>query len=85
MSSRTPLRLSALAFRPRQPHHIARAQGVRSYADDSFHGRMQKDTSGGDKSMEQLPHVSEEAAATSSVTGDQGPELEQGSKISDVC
>jgi len=32
-----------------------------------------------------LPHVSEEAAKTSEITGDGGPEMDQGTPISEVC
>lgn len=36
--------------------------------------------------MDQLPHVSEEAAAMSKVKGEQGPEVEQqGTPIDEVC
>lgn len=34
--------------------------------------------------QEQLPHVSEEAAATSKVTGETSPELNQGSPVQEV-
>ena len=34
--------------------------------------------------QEQLPHVSEEAAATGKITGEGGPELEQGSPVQEV-
>ena len=34
--------------------------------------------------QEQLPHVSEEAAATSKVTGETGPELDQGTPVEEV-
>lgn len=35
--------------------------------------------------QDQLPHVSEEAAITSKITGEEGPELEQGSPVQEVC
>ena len=35
--------------------------------------------------QEQLPHVSEEAAATGKITGDGGPEIEQGTPVQEVC
>ena len=41
-----------------------------------------KDTVG--PNQEQLPHVSEEAAATGKVTGEGGPELEQGTPVQEV-
>lgn len=34
--------------------------------------------------QEQLPHVSEEAAATSKITGETGPAIDQGTPIQDV-
>ena len=34
--------------------------------------------------QDQLPHVSEEAAATGKITGEGGPEVEQGSPIQEV-
>lgn len=34
--------------------------------------------------QEQLPHVSEEAAATSKITGEAGPDLEQGTPVQEV-
>ena len=42
----------------------------------------QKGTSG--PNQEQLPHVSEEAAAVSRVTGGGGPELEQGTPVQEA-
>ena len=35
--------------------------------------------------QDQLPHVSEEAAAMGEVTGEGGPELEQGTPVQEVC
>ena len=35
--------------------------------------------------QEQLPHVSEEAATTGKITGDGGPEIEQGTPVQEVC
>jgi small subunit ribosomal protein S7 len=32
-----------------------------------------------------LPHVSEEASMTADITGEEGPELEQGTPIQEVC
>lgn len=85
MSARTPLRLSALAFRPKQPCQLTQVQGVRRYADDANKGRMHEGKHSGDENMRNIPHVSEEAAAQKSAQGEQGPELEQGSKVSEVC
>ena len=35
--------------------------------------------------QEQLPHVSEEAAAIGKITGEGGPETEQGTPVQEVC
>ena len=35
--------------------------------------------------QEQLPHVSEEAAMTGKITGEGGPELDQGTPVKEVC
>ena len=35
--------------------------------------------------QEQLPHVSEEAAATSKIQGDEGPDLSQGTPVQEVA
>ena len=35
--------------------------------------------------QEQLPHVSEEAATTGKITGEGGPEVEQGTPVQEVC
>ena len=35
--------------------------------------------------QEQLPHVSEEAATTGKITGEGGPEIEQGTPVQEVC
>ena len=43
------------------------------------------ETSGPGPNQEQLPHVSEEAATTGKVTGEGGPELEQGTPVEEVC
>lgn len=34
--------------------------------------------------QDQLPHVSEEAATTGKITGEGGPEIEQGSPVQEV-
>ena len=34
--------------------------------------------------MDQLPHISEEAAATAEITGNKGPDLQQGTPIQEV-
>lgn len=43
------------------------------------------DTPGPGPNQEQLPSVSEEAAATGKVTGEGGPEIEQGTPVEEVC
>lgn len=35
--------------------------------------------------QEQLPHVSEEAAAIDKITGEEGPDLNQGTPVQEVC
>ena len=43
------------------------------------------DKPGPGPNQDQLPHVSEEAAATGRITGDGGPDLEQGTPVEEVC
>lgn len=43
------------------------------------------ETSAPGPNQEQLPHVSEEAAATGKVTGEGGPDTEQGTPVEEVC
>jgi len=45
---------------------------------------MSKETGGEGESMVNTPHVSEEDAAIKSAMGEQGPELDQGTKVSDA-
>ena len=42
------------------------------------------DEQGPGPNQEQLPHVSEEASATGKITGEGGPELEQGTPVEDA-
>lgn len=42
------------------------------------------DNPGSGPNQEQLPHVSEEAAATDKIMGDEGPDLEQGTPVQEV-
>jgi hypothetical protein len=42
------------------------------------------DTPGPGPNQNQLPHVSEEAAAIGKITGEGGPELEQGTPVQEV-
>lgn len=44
----------------------------------------ERDTPGAGPNQEQLPHVSEEAAATGKITGEGGPDVEQGTPIQEV-
>ena len=41
--------------------------------------------SGKGPNQDQLPHVSEEAAATGKITGEGGPDVEQGTPVQEVC
>lgn len=43
------------------------------------------DKSGPGPNQEQLPHVSEEAAATDKIMGEDGPDIEQGTPVQEVC
>lgn len=44
----------------------------------------ERDTPGAGPNQEQLPHVSEEAAATGKITGEGGPDIEQGTPVQEV-
>lgn len=80
MSLRLPYRLARpLALRTRQPQALA--QWPRTYTDQ---GRMAKETGGEGESMVNTPHVSEEDAAIKSAMGEQAPEIDQGTKVSDA-
>lgn len=87
---------SCLAVRPRTTSYYAIPfRQSRSYASDhapdkpaaerplEHTGRLDTEAKG--PNMDQLPHVSEEAAAMSNVKNEQGPEVEQqGTPIQDV-
>lgn len=54
---------------------------------EEIHGRLTSHIEGdGEKgpNMDQMPHVSEEAAATSKVMGEKGPQVEQGTPVQEV-
>lgn len=44
----------------------------------------ERDTLGAGPNQERLPHVSEEAAATGKITGEGGPDIEQGTPVQEV-
>lgn len=44
----------------------------------------ERDTPGAGPNQEQLPHVSEEADATGKITGEGGPDIEQGTPVQEV-
>lgn len=44
----------------------------------------ERDTPGAGPNQEQLPHVSEEAAATGKIIGEGGPDIEQGTPVQEV-
>lgn len=86
MASRVSLRISA--HRPLVLR--GRIANTRCFADKEnpgfdpppgWAGRLADEGETTGPNMEQLPHVSEEAASMAKITGKQGPELEQGTKI----
>ncbi|KAF2103855.1 ribosomal protein S7 [Rhizodiscina lignyota] len=54
----------------------------RAFADSSKDLPKSKDGKG--PNMDQLPHASEEAAATAKITGEEGPDLQQGTPVEEV-
>lgn len=44
----------------------------------------ERDTPGTGPNQDQLPHVSEEASATGKITGEGGPDIEQGTPVQEV-
>ncbi|KAG8531082.1 uncharacterized protein KY384_004439 [Bacidia gigantensis] len=68
--------------------HFTAVPGIRPHtrrgitSDDKPLPEAEKGSKG--PNQEQLPHVSEEAAATSKVTGEEGPDLEQGTPVQEV-
>lgn len=79
--------VSSLAFRPKSPA-ITRAPAVQTLsrrcisASEKPLPTAEKDTKG--PNQDQLPHVSEEAAATSKTMGESGPEISQGTPVEEV-
>ncbi|KAI9678855.1 MAG: hypothetical protein M1817_005915 [Caeruleum heppii] len=75
----------SLVFRPARPSTTFPTRvwrlSSRRYADDAKEVR-QKEPTGPNQDV--LPHVSEEAAATGNITGEGGPEIEQGTSVQDV-
>jgi len=83
MPARLPHRLpTTLALRPRQPQCFVPLRTVRNYADGEL-GRMKEDVTEKDY-KEHIPHVSEEDAAIKSAMHEQGPNIDQGTKASEV-
>lgn len=89
-----PLRVQSVRLRPnalysfRQytlPHQIPlclRLQKRSITADEKPLPKVDKPSPG--PNQDQLPHVSEEAAATSKIKGETGPEIEQGTPVQEV-
>ncbi|KAL9091675.1 MAG: hypothetical protein Q9165_004751 [Trypethelium subeluteriae] len=84
MSLNTPARVTfraAIPMCPRlRPSFVIRSN--RPFSDTKDDVKPSPEVTG--PNMEQLPHVSEEAAATAKITGDKGPDLEQGTPIQEV-
>ena len=72
---------AALPLRRRCQPRVA-IQLNRPFSDTKDDAKPSGDIKG--PNMEQLPHVSEEAAATAKVTGDTGPDLRQGTPVQEV-
>lgn len=56
----------------------------RSYSSRDERPLPKADKPGSGPKQQQLPHVSEEAATMSKITGEQGPELEKGTPVEEV-
>jgi small subunit ribosomal protein S7 len=54
----------------------------RCFADSTDTSKKTSDVTG--PNMEQLPHISEEAAGTAKATGRPGPDIQQGTPIGEV-
>lgn len=74
MSAR-PQHFPNLCFRPAQLRSITADEKPLPKADNPGPGPNQ----------EQLPHVSEEAAAMGKITGEGGPDIGQGTPVEEVC
>ncbi|KAL9047316.1 MAG: hypothetical protein Q9214_000075 [Letrouitia sp. 1 TL-2023] len=90
MSPRLKLFQAALSLRPRPSVRnriipISRPRFVPSRPITSNEKPLpEKDESGPGPNQDQLPHVSEEAAATGKITGEGGPEMEQGTPVQEI-
>lgn len=73
--SRVAPPVSALCYRLVTRRHITADEKPLPQADGPGPGPNQN----------QLPHVSEEAAATAKITGEVGPDLDQGTPVQEVC
>jgi len=83
MPARLPHRLpTTLAFRPRQPQCLAPLRIARNYAGGEM-GRMKEDITEKEE-KQHIPHVSEEDAAIKSAMHEQGPQIDHGTKVSEV-
>jgi small subunit ribosomal protein S7 len=65
-----------------RPSTIPQSSQYRCYADSSKDLPISSDKKG--PNTNQLPHVSEEAAATKKIMGEKGPDLEQGTPIAEL-
>lgn len=74
--------VSRISQRPRLPICLRLAPNRTITADEKPLPKADQGAPG--PNQEQLPHVSEEAAATAKITGEGGPELEQGTPVQDV-
>lgn len=78
----------SLLHRPRVTIERWRAESralqplARTYGDSSKDLPKSEDEKG--PNMDQLPHISEEAAATGKITGEGGPDLSQGTPVEEV-
>lgn len=80
---------TALPLRPRPAHHFAKLEWhtssrtvSRPYSDKSKDLPVSEDGKG--PNTDPLPHISEEAAAIAKATGSDGPDLTQGTPVSEV-
>ncbi|KAF2239245.1 ribosomal protein S7 [Viridothelium virens] len=72
---------AAIPIRPRfRPNFVIRSN--RTFSDAKDDAKPSPEVKG--PNMDQLPHVSEEAAATAKITGEKGPDLQQGTPIQEI-
>ena len=88
--STTTSTTTKIALRPRitssgalQGQRQASLRRTREFASSARRHNDDKQATG--PNQNQLPHVSEEAGAMSDITGEQGPDLDQGTPLQDVC